>query len=75
MSSNQRIQFLNDGGCYEGEYKDGKYHGQGTWFAKGVWKGQKYVGEYKDGKEWNGKLYDKNGTIIGKYVNGKYRYP
>ena len=40
MSSNQRIQFLNDGGCYEGEYKDGKYHGQVTWFGKGVWKGQ-----------------------------------
>ena len=33
MSSNQGIQFLNDGGCYEGEHKDGKYHGQGseTW--------------------------------------------
>jgi len=41
----------------------------------GEWKGQKYVGEYKDGKEWNGKLYDKNGNIIGKYVNGKYRNP
>ena len=44
-----------------------------------VWKRgmerKKYVGEYKDGKEWKGELYDKNGTIIGKYVNGKYRYP
>ena len=64
-----------DGKKYEGEWKDGKYHGQGTWFGKGEWKGQKYVGEYKDGKEWNGKLCDKNGNIIGKYVNGNYRKP
>ena len=47
MSSNQRIQFLNDGGCYEGEYKDGKYHGQGTY---SVSDGTKYVGEFKNGK-------------------------
>ena len=47
MSSNQIIQFLNDGGCYEGEYKDGKYHGQGT----ETWSdGDKYEGEFKDGK-------------------------
>ena len=64
-----------DGSKYVGEWKDDKYHGQGTWFGKGEWKGQKYVGEYKDGKEWNGKLYDKNGNIIGKYVNGNYRTP
>ena len=66
---------FKDGSTYVGEWKDDKYHGQGTWFGKGVWKGQKYVGEYKDGKEWNGKLYDKNGNIIGKYVNGYYRKP
>ena len=47
MSSNQRIQFLNDGGCYEGEHKDGKYHGQGT----ETWSdGDKYEGEFKNGK-------------------------
>ena len=79
---------------YLGEYKDGKFHGQGTFiwndgyyhegeFLDGTPNGQgtetlpngQLVGEYKDGKEWNGKLYDKNGTIIGKYVHGKYRYP
>jgi len=37
--------------------------------------GGKYEGKWKDGKIWNGKLYDKNGNIIGKYVNGKYRNP
>ena len=45
MSSNQGIQFLNDGGCYEGEYKDGKYHGQGTFtFPDGI----KFVGEFRE---------------------------
>ena len=48
MSSNQGIQFLNDGGCYEGEYKDGKYHGCGT----ETWSdGNKYEGEWKDGEK------------------------
>ena len=40
---------------------------------------QRYVGEYKNGKRWNGKLYhlwkgnvyDEDGTLISKYVNGK----
>ena len=32
--------------------------------------GTKYVGEWKDGKTWNGTEYDKNGNIIGKWVNG-----
>ena len=89
MSSNQGIQFLNDGGCYEGEYKDGKYHGQGTetwsdgYKYEGEWKngkrngqgilslsdGDKYEGEWKDGERWNGTLYDKEGKIIGKFMN------
>ena len=50
MSSYQGIQFLNDGGYYEGEYKDGKWDGQGTF---SVSDGEKYVGEFKDGK-WDG---------------------
>ena len=33
--------------------------------------GRKYVGEYKDGEEWNGKVFDRNGNIPYKYVNGK----
>jgi len=56
-----------DGRKYVGEFKDGEYHGQGTY----IWSdGRKYVGEYKDGKRWNGIMYDKNGNITGKYVNG-----
>ena len=34
--------------------------------------GGKYVGEWKDYKQWNGTIYDPNGKIIGKYVNGEY---
>ena len=33
--------------------------------------GTKYVGEWKDGHRWNGTIYDKNGNIYEKYVNGK----
>ena len=82
MSKKKDVIFTSPrGGKYEGEHKDGKRHGQGKLTYPdgrkfvGEWKGQKYVGEYKDGKEWNGKLYDKNGNIIGKYVNGNYRTP
>ena len=56
-----------DGEKYVGEFKDGKENGQGTY----TWSnGEKYIGEYKDGKPWNGTEYDKNGRIIGKFVNG-----
>ena len=36
-------------GPYVGDWKDNKYHGQGTY----TWGGEKYVGEFKDG-EYNG---------------------
>ena len=35
--------------------------------------GTKYVGEWKDGRTWNGTQYDKDGNILGKYVNGKVK--
>ena len=55
MSSNQRIQLLNDGGCYEGEYKDGEKHGQGILTSPD---GYKYEGEWKDGeKSWSRNPY------------------
>ena len=52
---------------YKGEWKNGERNGQGTltWFN-----GEKYIGEWKDGKPWNLTIYDKNGNIIGKWVNG-----
>jgi hypothetical protein len=53
---------------YIGEYKNGEYHGQGTF----TWSnGRKYEGEWKDGKMWKGTEYDKNGNYVWKYVNGE----
>ena len=120
MSKNQGVQFGNDVGLYEGEYKDGEHHGQGTetypngekyigewkdggkngqgtfttpdgekyvgeWkdnkfhgqgtytFGKGEFDGNKYVGEFREDEIWNITVYDKNGNIIDKYVNGVRR--
>jgi len=54
---------------YEGEFKDGKGNGQGTL----TWSdGKKYVGEWKKGKPWNTRLYDKDGNITKKVVNGEW---
>ena len=58
----------SNGDMYEGEWKDGKYHGQGTYTFLS---GSKFLGEFKDGERWNGTLYNKNGNIIYKLVNGK----
>ena len=52
---------------YVGEFKDGGRHGKGTY----TWSnGRMYVGEFKDGEEWNGTETDKEGNVIGKWVNG-----
>ena len=48
MSGNQVDQLLNDGGWYEGEYKDGEYHGQGIYSYPD---GSKYEGKWKDGEK------------------------
>ena len=57
------------GEWYVGEWKDGNYHGQGT-FTSPV--GDKYVGEFKNGKLWDGKIDDKNGNLTEKVVNGEW---
>ena len=51
---------------YVGEWKDNKKHGQGTYTLTD---GNRFEGEWKDGKPWNLTIYDKNGNIIGKWVN------
>ena len=69
MSKNKDVIFTSPrGGKYEGEYKDGKRNGQGTYTYSD---GEKYVGKWKNGKPWNGTEYDKDGKITKKYVNGK----
>ena len=47
MAGSQGDQLLNDVGWYEGEYKDGKYHGQGI---SRYPDGSKYEGKWKDGE-------------------------
>ena len=47
----------------------GKENGQGTC----TWSnGQKDVGEFRGDKHWNTTNYDKNGNILGKWVNGEW---
>ena len=69
VPNGQRILNSPDGDRYEGYFKDGKKHGQGTFTYSGRFR---YLGEWKDGKSWNGISYDKNGVIILKVVNGKF---
>ena len=52
---------------YMGSWKNGEHNGQGTYSHTD---GRKYVGEYEEGIRKNGTSYDKDGNIIGKYVNG-----
>jgi len=77
--TNNRKPYRGD--KYVGEWKDGKFHGQGTFYslADNQWKGDKYVGEWKDGKqtgqgtyyfladsEWKGTKY------VGEFRNGYF---
>jgi len=57
-----------NGTKYEGKWKDGKFHGQGTFTFSD---GNKGVGEFRDNKPWNITTYKIHVNIIGKYVNGK----
>ena len=58
---------------YKGEIKngkmDGKRDGQGTY---SVPDGGETIGEFKE-NPWNTIDYDKDGNILGKYVNGEYK--
>ena len=57
-------------GKYVGEIENRKPNGHGTHTYSN---GKKYVGEWKAGSPWIGTQYDKNGNIIGKWVNGKFQ--
>ena len=55
------------GDKYEGEWKDGEFHGQGTLTRSN---GHKLIGEWKNYVSWNITEYNKDGKIIKKYVDG-----
>ena len=59
-----------DGDKYVGEWKDGKRTGQGTFTSSG---GNKYVGEFKYGKKWSGTYYNADGSIRGRFTEGKWK--
>ena len=65
----QGTETFPDGRKYEGEFKEGILSGQGKMTYSD---GSKHDGEYKNGRPWNTIVYDRNGKIIGKYVNRKY---
>lgn len=77
LANGKGTMFYKGKGRYEGEMKDGKCHGQGTYYsAKGNWSG-----EWKNGLRWNGQginfLVDKNqqpngNLLFGPTVNGKF---
>ena len=69
-----------DGDKYVGEFRNDKYHGQGTYYylADNQSKGDKYVGEYKDGKpHGQGTYYHladnqfKGDKYVGEFKNYK----
>ena len=71
ITSNIKIINYDNGNRYEGEMRNGKKEGQGTYIFKS---GEKYVGKWKN-DTYNGKgvLTLANGEkYTGKFENGKY---
>ena len=59
-----------DVGKYEGEWKNGKEHGQGTYYSSS---GGKLVGRFKGGIPWNTTDFDEDQNFIGLHVRGVER--
>ena len=62
--------FVPNSGIYVGEFSNGLMHGQGEYTFLD---GGKLIGEFKSDKPWNNTEYLKDGTITGKYLNGKWQ--
>ena len=63
----QGVQTFSDGRKYVGEWKDGMRDGHGTFnFPDGY----RFSGEWKKDVRWNGTVFDINGEIVGKILEG-----
>ena len=64
-----RIKWSN-GSEYVGEYKEDKFHGNGslTFFQNG--KKYRSVGEWRNDKGWNLKTFDESGNLESIWING-----
>jgi len=56
-----------EGNKYIGEWENGRQHGIGKFISVD---GVTMSGEFKNKEWWNVTIYDLNGNILGKYVNG-----
>ena len=63
----QGEQTFSDGRKYVGEWKDGMRDGQGTFTFPD---GYRFSGEWKKDVRWNGTVFDINGEIVGKILDG-----
>jgi len=75
INRNRIVGWYEDGdekkdGKYVGEIENRKPNGQGTHTYSN---GEIYVGKWKGGSPWIGTKYNKNGKILGKWVNGKFQ--
>ena len=75
INRNRKLGWYEDGdekkdGKYVGEIENRKPNGQGTHTYSN---GEIYVGKWKGGSPWVGTKYNKNGKILGKWVNGKFQ--
>ena len=57
---------------YIGEINNGKPDGLGILYYPST-DGEKVVGSWKEGKQWNTEHHNKDGEVIGKYVNGEIK--
>ena len=62
---------FTNGSNYVGEFKDGKYNGQGTLTTAN---GDKYVGEWRDGKHhgYGTLIYSDGANYVGEWRDGKH---
>ena len=69
QSGNVAVKQYDSGGVYEGEFKDGRQHGKGTFTLPG---GYEYTGDWVEGKiQGQGVVKYPNGSVYeGEFMDG-----